>query len=144
MNKRMMVWFTALLLAAPTLALAGPPKTFLKGQATQWHVFELRADIDFQHAWDAVFDILINEFDLAMVLKDEGYVRTEWLYTYGGRYDHEYRMRVTIHFTPDRRSLRVKTEAQFKDGDNWLIGVDSRLLATLKTDLMGTVGRTTR
>ncbi len=144
MPKRLLLWLTLAMLAAPTLALAGPPKSFLKGQATQWHVFELRADLDFQHAWDAVFDILINDFDLAMVLKDDGYIRTEWLYSYGGRYDHEYRLRVTACFTPDKRNLRVKTEAQFKDGDNWLLGVDSVLLTTLKTDLMGTVGRTTR
>jgi len=144
MTKRFSLLLTVLLLATPMLAFAGPPKSFLKGQATQWHVFELRSDLDFQHAWDALFDIVSNEFDLAMVLKDDGYIRTDWLYSYGGRYDHEYRVRVTVRFTPDKRGVRVKTEAQFKEGDNWLLGVDSRLLTTLKTDIMGTVGRTTR
>jgi hypothetical protein len=120
------------------------PKSFLRGEASQWQVFELRSDIDFQHAWDMVFDILINDFDVAMSLKEDGYLRTEWLYAYGGKYDFQYRLRVTVRFAPDRRSLRVRTDAQFKDGENWLLGVDSRLLTTLKTDLMGTVGRTTR
>jgi len=40
--------------------------------------------------------------------------------------------------------VRLRTDAQFKDGDNWVMGVDSRLLTTLKTDLMGKLGRTTR
>jgi hypothetical protein len=144
MRKRFLVWLAVVLTCAPMLSLAGPPQSFRKGQLTQWHTFEIRSDLDFQHAWDAAFDILINNFDLAMVLKDEGYIRTEWLYSYFGRYDHEYRLRVTVRFTPDKRNVRVKAEAQIKDGDDWLIGVDEQLVNTLKTDLMGTVGRTTR
>ena len=91
-----------------------------------------------------VFDIPIKDFDVAMALKEDGCLRTEWLYSYGGKYDFQYCVRVTVRFAPDRRSLRVRTDAQFKEGDNWQMGVDSRLLTTLKTDLMGTIGRTTR
>jgi len=144
MKKSALLWLSAVLLCGPLVALAGPPKTFLRGQASQWHVVELRQDVDFDHAWDAVFDTLIEDFDLAMAIKEDGYIRTEWLYSYGGRYAFQYRLRVTVRFAPDRRSVRLRTDAQFKDGDNWVMGVDSRLLTTLKTDLMGKLGRTTR
>jgi hypothetical protein len=144
MQERLLTWIGIIFFAVAGSALAGPPKSFLKGQPAQWQVFEIRENVDFAHAWDMVFDILINDFDLAMVLKDDGYIRTEWLYTYGGTYNYEYRLRVTARFAPDRRSLRIKAEAQVRDGENWVLGVDSRLLTTLKTDLMGTIGRTTR
>jgi hypothetical protein len=104
----------------------------------------LRNDVDFQHAWEAAFDILANDFDVAMADKEDGYLRTDWLYSYGGKYDVEYRVRVTLRFAADRRTVRVKAEAQFLKDKNWLMGVDSRLLTTIKTDLMGTIGRTTR
>src|SRR4029077_11682379 len=66
-NRKMaMKWHLLLLLAVAALAgpltgLAGQPKSFLKGQTSQWQVYELRSDVDFQHAWDAVFDLLIND-----------------------------------------------------------------------------------
>jgi hypothetical protein len=144
MRRYFLIWLIAALACGPLSALAGPPKSFLQGQTSQWQVFEVRADVDAQHAWDSVFGLLSNDFDLAMALKEDGYIRTDWLYSYGGKYDFQYRLRVTVRFAADKRSLRVKAEAQFREGENWLMGVDSRLLTTLKTDLMGTIGRTTR
>jgi len=44
----------------------------------------------------------------------------------------------------DSHGIRAtEPEISLKD-ENWLMGVDSRLLTTIKTDLMGTIGRTTR
>jgi hypothetical protein len=126
------------------LAFAGPPKTFQKTGPSQWITFEIRDGVDFQHAWDSTFDILIKDFDLDLVLKDDGYVRTQWLYAYGEKYDFQYRLRLAVRFAPDRKSIRVKPEAHYKDGENWVMGVDSRLINTFKTDLMGTIGRITR
>jgi hypothetical protein len=123
---------------------AGPPKSFQKVEAPKWVTFEVRDGLEFDRAWNTVFDIIINDFDLEMVLKEDGYIRTAWLHSYGGVYLSEYRVRITVRFTPDHKGLKVKTEAHVKDGDKWIIGVDSRLVSTLKTDLMGTIGRTTR
>lgn len=133
-----------MLVLAPLGGSAGQPKSFVKEMASPWQVFELRADIDFPHAWDDVFALLVNDFDIAVALKEDGYVRTDWNYYYGGNYNFQYRVRVTVLFTPDRKTMKTRVDAQFKDGDNWILGVDSRLLATLKTDIMGTIGRTTR
>jgi hypothetical protein len=144
MKRSLLLLIVSLLSFGPLAALAGPPKTFLRGEASQWQVFELRSDVDFQHAWDNVYDILVKDFDIAVAYKEDGYIRTDWLYSFGGKYNYTYRVRATVRFSADRKAVRVKTDAQFLDGKNWLIGVDSRLLTTLKTDLMGTIGRTTR
>jgi hypothetical protein len=53
-------------------------------------------------------------------------------------------VRVTIKFSPDHRKLDVKSEAQFHTNTGWVLGTDEALLQTLKTDIMGSVGRSTR
>jgi len=78
------------------------------------------------------------------ISKDDGYVRTAWTYTWSGVYQQNYRVRVTAKFSDDRKSVDIKSEAQALRGSDWLTGVDARQLATLKTDMMGTIGRTTR
>lgn len=133
-----------ILMVGLLLGSAGTPKSFQRIEKPQWSTIEVREGLDFDRTWNSVIDILINDFDLAMASKESGYLRTEWLFSYGGNYQSEYRLRVTIRLAPDGKTIRVKTEAHVKDGENWIIGVDSRLVSTLKTDLMGTIGRTTR
>jgi hypothetical protein len=143
--KTMPYWAFALALGfSLTAAFAGPPKSFQRQEMAQWVTYEIRDDVDFQRAWNLVIDNLITEFDLDFVTKEDGYLRTAWLYSFGGKYNFEYRLRVTVRFAPDHKNLRIKAEAQFKDGNNWIQGIDSRLISTLKTDLMGTIGRTAR
>jgi len=79
-----------------------------------------------------------------VISKDNGYVRTNWLYTWTGTMNENYRVRVTVKFSPDHSKLEVKSEAQFKGWEGWILGTDEALLQTLKTDIMGTVGRSTR
>ena len=123
---------------------AGTPKTFQKLDTSKWVSFEIREGVDFDRAWNMAIDIIINDFDLEMAQKEDGYIRTAWLYAYGGPFRFDYRVRVTMRFSADHKTLRVKTEANLKDHENWILGVDSRLVSTIKTDLMGTIGRTTR
>lgn len=143
MNPAKLAALTVGLLLAGAV-VAGPPKTFQKTGPGQWVAFEIRDGVDYNHAWSAVMDLLVRDFDLEMALREDGYIRTAWLYSYPGEYRHEYRVRVTLKFSPDRKTVRLKPEAQAKDGDNWELGHDSRLTTTLKTDLLGTVGRATR
>jgi len=144
MNFRTFAGLMVAGLLLTSAALAGPPKSFQRTGAGQWVTFEIREGVDFQHAWNTVFDLLVKDFDLDMSVREEGYLRTGWLHSYAGDYRHEYRVRVTVRFAPDHKTVRLKPEAQVKDGDNWLLGSDSRLIATLKSDLMGTIGRATR
>ena len=121
-----------------------PPKTFVKTLEPTWASIELRDDITYDEAWRTVVDLLVKRFDLEMLDKENGYVRTGWLYTWTGSLSPDYRVRVTLKFTEDRKVMEVKSEAQYGGAGKWVIGSDTRLLATLKTDLMGKIGRTTR
>ena len=113
---------------------AATPKSFQRIEKPQWSTIEVREGLDYDRTWNSTIDILINDFDILVISKDSGYLRTEWLYSYGGNYMAAYRVRATIRLAPDGRTIRLKTEAQVKDGEDWIIGVDSRLVSTLKTE----------
>lgn len=123
---------------------AGKPKTFTKTLSGEWSTFEIREGVSYDRAWDIALSSLVKEFDLEMAQKADGYIRTAWLYSWSGKYQPSYRVRVTAKFNDARTTLSIKPEAQFLQGEMWLMGTDSRLVSTLKTDLMGTMGRTTR
>jgi len=100
--------------------------------------------VEYDRAWKTVWSILYRDFDIEFASKEDGHLRTSWLYTWSGLYQPNYRVRVTVQFSDDRRTFHVKAEAQAEAGSQWVLGVDSRLVSTLKTDLMGTIGRTAR
>ena len=120
------------------------PTSFSNTTETGWTSIEVRDGVTYDHAWEMVFGLLARDFDMPTALKDVGYVQTGWLHTWSGVYQANYKVRATVKFASDKKSLQVRSEAWLFDGDTWITGTDSRLMSTLKTDLMGTVGRTTR
>lgn len=139
------------LLVLPVLAalLAGcmsvePPQAFLRYGAPGWTALEVREDVSYDRAWKVVVAILVRHFDLEFLSKEEGYLRTAWLHTWSGVYLTYYRVRVTVLFSEDRKTIQIKPEAQFLSESGWEEGADSRLLPNLKAELVGTIGRTLR
>jgi hypothetical protein len=135
------------------LACAGPPESFERYKVPTvqvaepgWTSIEVRDDLGFEQAWEEAVDLLAKRFDLEMISKDGGYARTTWAYDWltPGEQSHDYRVRTVLKFSPDHKRLDLKSEAQYLNDGDWATGTDSRLLRTLKTDLMGVVGRTTR
>jgi len=120
------------------------PESFSYTMKPGWTSIEIREGVSYDKAWSTVFNILSRDFDMSAVLKDEGYMQTAWLNTWSGMYQENYKVRITIRFAHDRKSMQMRTEAWTLVEGKWYIGTDSRLTTTLKTDLMGTVGRTTR
>lgn len=133
-------------MAVMILAAAGcvAPKTFVKTMEPNWASVELRKDLPFEKAWASVVDTLVKRFDMEVLSKQDGYIRTTWLYTWTGRVMENYRVRVTVKFNPDQSICEIKSEAEYGGPGNWIMGYDSRLLQTIKTDVMGAIGRTTR
>ena len=142
MKKALPVLAVAMLLSG--CATPKSPPTFTTINGPGWTTIEIREGVTFEKAWNTVIGILVRDFDLAVVLRDEGYVRTDWLYSWSGLYQPNYRVRVTLKFSDDRKRVEIKPEAQLLQDRQWVLGVDTRLVSTLKTDLMGTIGRTTR
>lgn len=126
----------------PLLFLSGcsAPETFIRTMEPTWATIEIRDGVQYESAWKTVLDLLIRRFDIEVSDKESGYIRTGWLYTWTGQYTEVYRVRVTIKFNKDQNSVDVKSEAYFRE----FVGYDTRLLQTIKTDIMGTIGRITR
>ncbi len=139
-KRRMLVLASLVLLGAGCRTPAG----FVKTLEPTWATIELREGLAQEKAWPLVIDLLVKRFDIAYASKDSGYARTGWLYTWTGELRKDYRVRATIKFPLDGKSITVKSEAEYRGQMGWYRGTDTRLLETLKMDIMGTVGRTTR
>jgi hypothetical protein len=121
------------------------PRAFNQARgASSWSALEVRDGLDHERAWGSVFDLIARNFDIDKVFREDGYLQTDWKHDWSGQYLPNYRVRVTIKFSADKKVLQFKPEAQAFNGTSWVSGVDSRLVSTLKTDLMGTVGRIAR
>lgn len=116
------------------------PESFIRTTEPGWATIELREDISYDRAWTGIYDLLTRTFDIEIAQKENGYIRTGWIYTWTGQYTDYYRVRVTVKFPEHRKTVDVKSEAYYRD----YVGYDTRLLSTLKTDIMGTMGRVTR
>jgi hypothetical protein len=129
----------------PLKTTSSAPTTFLKSMEPGWASFEVREGISPDRAWTTVFQLLARSFDVEVAQKEDGYIRTAWSYTWTGTYMRFYRVRITAMFAEGGKRLDVRTEAQFsQSSEEWVVGTDTSLLTTMKTDLMGTIGRTTR
>lgn len=120
------------------------PVSFVKMIEPTWASIEIRKEVEYEKAWASLLDLLVKRFDLEVLSKDNGYARTGWLYTWAGGLREDYRVRVTVKFSPDRSKVEIKSEANYRSSRGWIMGSDTALLKTLKTDIMGTVGRATR
>ena len=124
------------------------PKTFVRGNP-EWKTIEFNEYIagDFGKAWERCVDTLAREYDIEMLDRDSGYLRTAWMYGISGGDTHSYRGRIIIKFpeltTPT--SVDVKAEAQWLSNEGKLIwdrGIDVDFQRDVYTELSGRLGRT--
>ncbi len=136
---------------AGVLILAGcAPTTFVQTMEPNWNTIEIRKDLSGDQAWDAVVDLTARRFDIEVLSKEDGYLRTGWLYSWTGKISQFYKVRTVVKFSPSKHKVEIKSEAQYFSpgiagiGQGWQMGTDERLTSTMRTDIMGKVGRTTR
>ncbi len=138
-----MLLFVAVVMIGATGCVT--PTSFIRTLEPMWATIEVRDDVTYEAAWNTLTDLLVKRFDLQTLSRTDGYVRTNWLYTWTGKVTQQYRVRVIAKFSPDRKRLEIKSEAEFQSmSEGWVPGYDTRLLTTLKGDIMGTIGRTSR
>lgn len=133
-----------LLVGLTGILVSCAPKTFVKTYEPTWSSVELREDITYDEAWNEVVDTLVKDFEMEVISKRDGYIRTNWLYTWTGEINKDYRVRVTCKFSPSHDKLETKSEAEYRGVRGWTRGYDTNLLSTLKSDIMGKIGRATR
>ncbi len=124
--------------------MAMAPNSFRSSLEPGWSSIELRDGVNYETAWKTVFNLLVRRFDVAMVVKEDGYLRTDWLDTWSGPSSGNYAVRVTVKFSNDRKVVQIKSEARHRTAGTWYAGTDVQLASTLKIDLMGTIGRLAR
>jgi hypothetical protein len=118
------------------------PKSFQKGSGGETTIL-LRQGLDFDRAFREVAFILNRHgFESEAIQPEVGYIRTRWSFTWNdsGKTLEIYRVRVLCNFNPSRTQLIVKVEAEYRDGDDWISGFDTRAIETLRTDLNNAVG----
>ena len=120
------------------------PNSFSQTIGPGWTSIEVREDVGRDRAWTTVFGLLARSFDIEFSDRQDGYLRTAWSWAWGGMNTQTYRVRVTTLLLDDGRKLDLRTEAQFLSQGIWISGTDTSLLQSLKSDIMGTIGRTTR
>jgi len=144
--KRMLSFFAVLGIVVLFQSCASMPRTFIRAtDGGTWSSIFIREDLTFDKAFNEVLDVCAKRFEMDMISKDGGYGRTNWIYTWNekGVYTDKYRTRVIFKFSADRSKVDVKTEAEYGGEPRWIKGFDTRLLQTMKQDIMGVVGRTT-
>ena len=115
-----------------------------------WNTVEVREGVTGDAAWEATVDLIARKFDIEILSKEDGYLRTGWLHSWTGNLSETYKVRAVIKFNADKTVLEVKSEAQYYDagvlgiGKGWKMGTDELLTTTLRTDVMGKIGRITR
>lgn len=131
------------------------PENFIRtfDESGTWKSIEVKKDITRDEKWRIVVDTLSQEFDLEIIAKDSGYLRTSWKYTYvesdmrGKFVSDRYRSRIIIKFEgEDWKILRVKCESHWLDKRrrSWIAGFDTLILEEVYGDLQGRLARVRR
>jgi hypothetical protein len=121
------------------------PQTFVKTSLANWKTIEFRPDLERDVAYHLIADTLAKNYDIEVVDKDSGYIRSGWMYTLTGKVNEKYRTRVIARIPPSADKVEVKTDAHWLGmGGSWIPGYDTMLLEQVYTDLQGVVGRTVR
>ena len=144
--------FTQLGIVLVAVLLAGcamPPKSFLKtyDEPGVWKTVDIRQDLDKGKAWRDLVDTLSQKYDLEVLEKESGYLRTSWKYTYvrGGEISSRYRSRIVVKLLGDPwDKVQVKCESNWLEDQGWIMGYDIRLLEDVYGDIQGKLGRVRR
>ena len=121
----------------------GSSSSFVKGEGG-WTTVQIADRISYDLAFDEVSSILTKKFEMDMISKEAGYLRTSWKTNWvsrvGQRPQKDYRVRVTIKMSETRKKIDINAEAEKRKGHYWVSGYDAQLLETIRKDIAGSVG----
>lgn len=128
------------------------PASFVR-QPAGWKTIELRKDIQesYPKAWQVAVDTVAREWDIEILDKESGYLRTAWKYGIAGTTgaaSARYRGRMSLKFATvelgSPKKVEVKTDASWLDNYNylWIEGYDTALQRDVYDVLSARLGRT--
>jgi uncharacterized lipoprotein len=121
------------------------PKGWVSGSSTEagWASILISDRVSYDLAFDDVMSILSRRgFEVEMITKEAGYIRTKWIYNWNtnGKTVRNYRVRVTMKLSEQRKRIDVNTEAELRGRKHWIRGYDTDLLETMRQDVAGVLG----
>lgn len=121
---------------------SGAPDSFMRMTRQYWEVVDVKPSIKYNDAWERVIYIITKKFELEMISKEDGYVRS----AYGPSYFTEdmqrdkYQVRIVAKFSPDKKKFEFKIEARIWDGKIFVNGSDVRVAANMRRDFLNSLG----
>ncbi|MFZ4622136.1 MAG: hypothetical protein ACOYNS_16370 [Bacteroidota bacterium] len=120
----------------------GAPDSFMQMNRQYWESMDIKPSYKYDDAWQRVIYIITKKFELEMISKEDGYVRS----AYGQSYftedilNERYQIRIVAKFTPDRKKLEFKIESRMWDGKIFHNGSDIRVAANMRKDFLNSIG----
>jgi|GEM_PF-1086725 len=137
-------------------AMGCAPSTFQKGASSGWKSISLQDDLsaDYDKAWQKTVDTIAREYDIEIMDKSSGYLRTSWQFGISGVSGpqvNRYSGRLTIKFPdvkPPIEKVDLKTDARWLEINSWnnmsywVTGFDTAYQRDVYGALSGRLGRT--
>jgi hypothetical protein len=124
----------------------------VQGQSAGWKSIELNpaAAGKFDVAWQKTVDTIARDYDIEIMDKSSGYLRTGWKFGIAGVTSNSYRGRITVKFpeVANPEKIDVKTDAEWLAANPatglgyWVQGYDTAFDRDVYTALSGRLGRT--
>jgi len=114
------------------------PDSFVPVTRQTWEVLAIKPSMRYDEAWQRAMYIITKKFELEMMSKEDGYIRS----AYGPSYFSEdiqkdyYQVRITVKFSPNRQKLEFKIESRVYKKDMWRNGSDTRIAANMKKEFL--------
>lgn len=124
----------------------GAPDSFMRMTKQYWEVVDIKPSIKYEDAWERVIYIITKKFELEMISKEDGYVRSAFGPSYftEDMQNDKYQVRIVVKFTPDHRKMEFKIESRIWDGKIFQNGSDVRVAANMRRDFMNSLGEPQR
>ena len=141
------VMIIAMLIIAGCTSL---PRTFVatRDDPGVWKIVEIREGLSNEQVWAIIVDTISQKYDLEVLQKDGGYLRTSWKYTFldGEKVSDRYRTRFVIKLSgaPNWDKAQLKCESNWLEDEGWISGYDTHLLNEIYGDIQGKLGRVRR
>ena len=119
----------------------GAPDSFMRMTKQYWEVVDVKPSLKYDDAWQRVIYIVTKKFELEMISKEDGYVRS----AFGPSYftedltNDKYQVRIVAKFTPDRKKVEYKIESRIWTGKIWENGSDVRVAANMRKDFVNSL-----
>jgi hypothetical protein len=126
------------------------PRTFVRS-APGWKTIELNEALvnNYDEPWQKTVDTIARNWDIEILDRSSGYLRTAWVYGISGGPQLRYRGRITVKYPEIKKATKVevKTVAEWWSTGGaympiWVQGFDSAFQRDVYTELGGRLGRT--